>query len=87
MLKKLGKKIFGTADEREIKKMRKLVGHINDIEPEFEKLTDEELKHKTVEFRERLEKGETLDDILVEAFATVREAAKRITGMRAYEKL
>ena len=44
MLKKLGKKIFGTADEREIKKMRKLVGHINDIEPEFEKLTDEELK-------------------------------------------
>ena len=85
MLKKLGKKIFGTADEREIKKMRKLVGHINDIEPEFEKLTDEELKHKTVEFRERLEKGETLDDILVEAFATVREAAKRITGMRAYD--
>ena len=85
MLKKLGKKIFGTADEREIKKMRKLVGHINDIEPEFEKLTDEELKHKTVEFRERLEKGETLNDILVEAFATVREAAKRITGMRAYD--
>ena len=77
MLKKLGKKIFGTADEREIKKMRKLVGHINDIEPEFEKLTDEELKHKTVEFRERLEKGETLNDILVEAFATVREAAKK----------
>ena len=85
MLKKLGKKIFGTADEREIKKMKKLVDHINDIEPEFEKLTDEELKHKTVEFRERLEKGETLNDILVEAFATVREAAKRITGMRAYD--
>ncbi|EEY36001.1 preprotein translocase subunit SecA [Pseudoleptotrichia goodfellowii] len=85
MLKSLGKKIFGTADEREIKRMRRLVDHINNIEPEFEKLTDDELKNKTVEFRERIEKGETLDDLLVEAFATVRETAKRLTGMRIYD--
>ncbi|RRD38286.1 preprotein translocase subunit SecA [Leptotrichia sp. OH3620_COT-345] len=85
MLKQLGKKIFGTADEREIKKMRRTVEHINDIEPEFEKLTDDELKNKTSEFRERIEKGETLDDLLVEAFATVRETAKRLTGMRIYD--
>ena len=85
MLKNLGKKIFGTADEREIKRMRRLVDHINNIEPEFEKLTDDELKNKTVEFRERIEKGETLDDLLVEAFATVRETAKRLTGMRIYD--
>ncbi|MDO5089107.1 MAG: preprotein translocase subunit SecA [Leptotrichiaceae bacterium] len=85
MLKQLGKKIFGTADEREIKKMKKMVEHINDIEPEFEKLTDDELKNKTNEFRKRIEKGETLDDLLVEAFATVREAAKRLTGMRIYD--
>ena len=85
MLKSIGKKIFGTADEREIKRMRRLVDHINNIEPEFEKLTDDELKNKTVEFRERIEKGETLDDLLVEAFATVRETAKRLTGMRIYD--
>ena len=73
MLKNIVTKVFGTADEREIKKMRKVVEKINAIEPEFEKLTDEELQHKTVEFKERLEKSETLDDILVEAFATVRD--------------
>ena len=54
MLKSIGKKIFGTADEREIKRMRRLVDHINNIEPEFEKLTDDELKNKTVEFKERI---------------------------------
>nr|WP_315045042.1 preprotein translocase subunit SecA [uncultured Leptotrichia sp.] len=85
MLKNIVTKVFGTADEREIKKMRKVVAKINAIEPEFEKLTDEELQHKTVEFKERLEKSETLDDILVEAFATVREASKRLMGMRHYD--
>ena len=85
MLKNIVTKGFGTADEREIKKMRKVVEKINAIEPEFEKLTDEELQHKTVEFKERLEKSETLDDILVEAFATVREASKRLMGMRHYD--
>ena len=85
MLKNIVTKVFGTADEREIKKMKKVVEKINAIEPEFEKLTDEELQHKTVEFKERLEKSETLDDILVEAFATVREASKRLMGMRHYD--
>ena len=85
MLKNIVTKVFGTADEREIKKMRKVVEKINAIEPEFEKLTDEELQHKTVEFKERLEKSETLDDILVEAFATVRDASKRLMGMRHYD--
>ena len=85
MLKNIVTKVFGTADEREIKKMRKVVEKINAIEPEFEILTDEELQHKTVEFKERLEKSETLDDILVEAFATVREASKRLMGMRHYD--
>ena len=85
MLKNIVTKVFGTADEREIKKMRKVVEKINAIEPEFEKLTDEELQYKTVEFKERLEKSETLDDILVEAFATVREASKRLMGMRHYD--
>ena len=85
MLKNIVTKVFGTADEREIKKMRKVVEKINAIEPEFEKLTNEELQHKTVEFKERLEKSETLDDILVEAFATVREASKRLMGMRHYD--
>ena len=56
MLKKIGEKIFGTSDEREIKKMKKLVNKINEIEPLFEKMTDEELQHKTVEFKERLKK-------------------------------
>ena len=84
MLKKIKDKIFGTSDEREIKKMRKLVNKINEIEPLFEKMIDEQLQHKTVKFKERLEK-ETLDDILVEAFATVREASKRIVGLRYYD--
>ena len=85
MLKKLGEKIFGTSDEREIKKMRKVVEKINEIEPLFEKMTGEQLQHKTVEFKERISKSETLDDILIEAFATVREASKRIIGMRHYD--
>ena len=84
MLKKIGEKIFGTSDDREIKKMQKLVNKINEVEPLFAKLTDEQLSHKTTEFKKRLEK-ETLDDILVEAFATVREASKRLMGMRHYD--
>ena len=85
MLKNITKKLFGTQDEREIKKMRKTVEKINAIEPQFQNYTDEELSAKTIEFKERIEKGETLDDLLVEAFATVREAARRILGMRAYD--
>ena len=85
LIDKITKKLFGTQDEREVKKMRKIVDKINAIEPQFQNYTDGELSAKTAEFKERLEKGETLDDILVEAFATVREAARRILGMRAYD--
>ena len=78
-------KIFGVSDEKIIKQMRKEVKKINELEPSMVKLTDDELKAKTIEFKERIAKGETLDDILVEAFAVVRETAKRLTGMRIYD--
>lgn len=84
MLNMLGK-IFGTQNDRELKRIRKIVNEINKLEPDMEALSDEQLKSKTVEFRERLEKGETVEDIMVEAFATVREAAKRTLGMRHYD--
>ncbi len=77
-------KIFGTHSERELKRIYPIVDKIEAMEPEFEKLSDEELKAKTTEFKNRLEQGETLDDILPEAYATVREAAKRVLGMRHY---
>ncbi len=77
-------KLFGTRSEREIKKFSNQVDGILALEPAYRALTDEELKAKTVEFKERLAKGETLDDILVEAFATIREAADRVLGMRPY---
>ena len=77
-------KIFGTHSERELKRIYPIVDKIEALEPEFEKLSDEELKGKTAEFKGRLEQGETLDDLLVEAYATVREAAKRVLGMRHY---
>ena len=79
------KKIFGTRNDREVKRIKKLVTLINSLEPEIEKLSDEELKGKTYEFRERLKKGETLNDVLAEAFAVVREASKRVHGMRHYD--
>ena len=78
-------KIFGVSDEKIIKQMRKEVKKINELEPSMIKLTDDKLKAKTIEFKERIAKGETLDDILVEAFAVVRETAKRLTGMRIYD--
>ncbi|MDO5519592.1 MAG: preprotein translocase subunit SecA [bacterium] len=77
-------KLFGTHSQRELKLVYPIVDKIEALEPEFEKLTDEELKHKTIEFKERLAKGETLDDLLIEAYATVREAGKRALGMRHY---
>ncbi|GFN32644.1 preprotein translocase subunit SecA [Paenibacillus xylaniclasticus] len=81
----LVKKIFGDANEREIKRCMKVVEEINSIEPQFTGLSDEALRGKTAEFRERLAKGEELDDLLPEAFATVREAAKRTLGMRHFD--
>jgi len=81
----LVKKIFGDSNEREIKRMLKVVDHINSLEPTVIGLSDEELKGKTLEFRSRLEKGEDLDDLLPEAFAVVREASKRVLGKRHYD--
>lgn len=78
-------KIFGTANDRKIKKLSKEVEKINAFEPQLKKLTDEELSNKTVEFKEQLAKGATLDDIAYEAFAVVREAAKRVSSLRHYD--
>ena len=77
-------KIFGTHSQHEVKRILPIVDKIEALAPEFEKLTDEQLQAKTPEFKERLEKGETLDDLLPEAYATVREAATRVLGMRHY---
>ena len=78
-------KIFGDYSEKEVKKIKHYVTEINELEPSIEKLSDSELKEKTNEFKERLKNGETLDDILVEAFAVVREASKRVFGKRPFD--
>ena len=85
MVAKLLRKIFGSRNERLVKRMLKQVAQINALEAEYEALSDEELQGKTQLFRERLEGGEGLDDLLVEAFATVREAGKRVLKMRHYD--
>ncbi|MFA7484098.1 MAG: preprotein translocase subunit SecA [Vulcanimicrobiota bacterium] len=84
MLQALLKKVFDS-NEREVKKLRKIVDKINEWEPALEKLSDEELKAQTPKFKEKLASGATLDDILEEAFATVREVSKRIMKMRHYD--
>ena len=78
------KKLFGSRSEREVKKIQPLVDSILALEDEYKALSDDALRGKTAEFKERLNKGETLDDLLVEAFATVREAADRVLGLRAF---
>ncbi len=85
MLDKLLTKIFGSANERRLKKMWPIVAQINQMEERIEKLSDDELRGKTAEFREKLDRGATLDDLLVEAFAVVREASRRTTGMRHFD--
>ncbi len=85
MIAGLAKSIFGSANDRYVKSMQKTVDKINAFEPEIETLSDEELAAKTPYFRERVANGETLDDILPEAFAVVREAAKRTLGQRHYD--
>ena len=77
-------KIFGTHSQRELKLVAPIVDKIESLEPDMEKLSDEALRAKTIEFKNRLKNGETLDDILVEAYAVVREAAKRTLGLRHY---
>jgi len=78
-------KVFGTKHQREVKKLKPIVEKINSFEKDISLLTDSELQTKTNEFRERLQKGEPLDDILPEAFAVVREASKRTLGLRHYD--
>ena len=84
MFKSIVDKIFGTYSDREIKRIMPMVNKILALEEEYSKLTDDELKAKTPHFKERLAAGETLDDILVEAFATVREAAWRVLSLKHY---
>ena len=85
MITKLLTKVIGSRNDRTLRRLRTIVKEINNYEPTFEALSDEELKAKTVEFRERLDKGESLDQLLPEAFATVREASKRVYGMRHFD--
>ena len=85
MLGSLFRKVFGSRNDRILKNMQKDIDRINALEPEFEALSDAELKEKTAEFRKRLNEGEKLDKLLVEAFATVREASKRIFKMRHFD--
>ncbi|GEA50588.1 protein translocase subunit SecA [Vibrio inusitatus NBRC 102082] len=85
MITKLLTKVIGSRNDRTLRRLRKIVKEINSYEPDYEKLSDEELKAKTVEFRQRLEQGETLEQLLPHAFATVREASKRVYGMRHFD--
>src|SRR2546423_10994649 len=85
MLQTLLAKVVGTQNERELKRLRPLVGEINVLEPQISALTDEQLRAKTAEFRQRVANGETTDDLLVEAFAVVREAGRRVLNMRHFD--
>ncbi|MDQ2075095.1 preprotein translocase subunit SecA [Marinimicrobium sp. ABcell2] len=85
MIGKLTKAVFGSKNERELKRMRKVVAQINALESEMEKLSDEQLRAKTPEFRQRLKDGVTLEQLLPEAFAAVREASRRKLGLRHFD--
>jgi preprotein translocase subunit SecA len=85
MLIKMLTKVFGSRNDRTLRRMRKIVSKINAMESELEKLSDDELKAKTAEFRARLAKGDTVESLLPEAFAVVREASKRVFGMRHFD--
>jgi len=85
MVAKLLRKVFGSRNDRLVKKYRKTVDKINAFEAGLESLSDDELRNKTTEFRQRVEQGETLDDLLPEVFATVREAGRRSLGMRHFD--
>ncbi|MBF0389806.1 MAG: DEAD/DEAH box helicase, partial [Desulfamplus sp.] len=85
MVFKLLTKIFGSNNDRAIKKIMPLIEQINSLEPKIQKLTDEQIADKTIEFKARLSKGETLDNILPEAFALVREASLRTLKMRHFD--
>src|SRR6187402_3399109 len=78
-------KVFGTKNTRELKRLGKIVARVNACEAQMQSLSDDELKAKTTEFRQRLAAGETVDSLLPEAFAAVREAAQRVLGQRPYD--
>src|SRR5262249_27258891 len=79
------KKIFGTSHDRAIRRMKPKVNAINELEKDLKKLTDEDLKKKTAEFKEKIDNGATLDDLLIPAFAVCREASRRVLEMRHYD--
>ncbi|MCF6362236.1 MAG: preprotein translocase subunit SecA, partial [Gammaproteobacteria bacterium] len=85
MVSKLLSKVFGSRNDRLLKQMNKVVAQISALEPEIQKLSDEELRAKTDEFRQRLADGTKVNDLLVEAFAVVREAGKRALDMRHFD--
>ena len=84
-MQKFLKKVFGDESAKTLKQLTKEIERINALEPDIQALTDQQLKDKTTEFKERLGKGESLDDIAYEAFAVVREAAQRTLGQRNYD--
>src|ERR1700758_409479 len=81
----LARRLFGSANDRYVKSLEPIVSAINEIEPQLEAMSDEELRARTQRFREQLADGTELDDLLIEAFATVREAAKRTLGQRHFD--
>ncbi|MDE2621526.1 MAG: preprotein translocase subunit SecA, partial [Sphingomonadales bacterium] len=85
MLGALAKAVFGSSNDRYVKKLEKIVARINAFEPELEAMSEDQLKAQTQKFRDQLAAGSTLDDILPEAFATVREASRRVFGMRHFD--
>ena len=85
MVKHLIYKIIGDPNEKELKKLRKYVDRVNDLEPDMQKLSDEELQAKTPEFKQRIEQGESLENLIPEAFAVVREVSSRVLGMRHFD--
>src|SRR4030065_107216 len=85
MIGSLIKKIVGSKNERELKRIQPLIGKINQVEPAIKSLSDNQLRDKAIEFKERVERGELLEEVLPEAFAVVRETAKRTLGERHYD--
>src|SRR6266550_4609970 len=85
MLDTLLAKVVGTQNDRELKRLRPIVAEVNAFEPAIQRLADEQLRGKTAEFRKRLAAGETLDDLLPEVFAVVREAGRRVLNMRHFD--
>jgi preprotein translocase subunit SecA len=85
MLTWVAKKLFGTSNERAVRRMQPIVNAINALESKMQKLSDAELQAKTAEFKEKLDNGATLDDLLIEAFAALREASRRVLKMRHYD--